>query len=78
MLMTLPNYDCSASSIVLSDWYARGAPAIHWTMPPDYLVSSLTQPEGVQILAPMRELTAIEEHLVWKALFDSGETLYTL
>jgi hypothetical protein len=78
MLLTLPNYDCSTASIVLSDWRTGSSPAIHWTMPHDYLLSTLAPPNGAQILAPMRELTAIEEPLVWKALFDSGETLYTL
>jgi hypothetical protein len=80
MLFSLPPpMDSASASAILSElrWGSRAA--IHWTVPAGYLVSDkLPDPTLYFNGGPARSLTEIEERLVWKALFDSGEMLYSL
>jgi hypothetical protein len=80
MLFTLPPADIGSASVVLSEMNARAQlAAIHWIASKEYLLSAYPSEPKYQIFgSPTRSLTAVEEQMVWKSLFDSVETLYTL
>jgi hypothetical protein len=79
MLFSLPPIDTASASAVMSELRWGGRPAFHWTMPAGYLVSDkLSEPKFQFDTGLTRSLTEIEERLVWKSLFDSGEVLYSI
>lgn len=81
MLFSLPPpMDSASVSAILSQLSGVTHAAIHWTAPREYLASD--NPSEIKITylinGPTRALTQTEGELVWQALFDSGETLYSL
>lgn len=79
MLFSLPPpMDTASASAILNDlrW---GQAGIHWTMPADYLISNRLPDLTIHFKeAPLRSLTEDEDRLIWRALFASGEILYSL
>jgi hypothetical protein len=78
MLFTLPPIDVASASILLAEIQV-GRPAISWTLPKDDLISDRSTDPKYQVTQTQRRaLSEVEDRIVWKSLFDSGEVLYTL
>lgn len=80
MLFSLePPADTASASAVLSELRWGGRPAIHWTLATAQLASDRLSDPTIHFKdAPARSLTETEDRLVWRALFASGEVLYSL
>jgi hypothetical protein len=71
--------DTSSCSVLLSEMRWGKNPAIHWTLPPGYLVSEKFPDLSISFGNPAtRFLTEVEERLILQSLFDSGEMLYEI
>lgn len=80
MLFSLePPIDTASASAILTELRWGSRPAIHWTARSEQLISERLPDPTIHFQdSPTRSLTENEERLVWKALFASGEVLYSL
>lgn len=80
MLFSLePPMDTASASAIMSELRWGGRPAVQWTIAKAKLASDRLSDPTIRFKdAPARSLTETEDRLLWKALFASGEVLYSL